>query len=90
MKSQATARFRELLAALPPDAQRLARRAFRTWLENPSHRSLEFKRLRDTREPVYSARVGLHWRALALREGDVYVWFWIGSHSEYDTIVAQL
>jgi hypothetical protein len=90
MKSQATGRFRKLLDASPHDVQRAARRAFRAWQQNPSHPSLEFKRLRDTQEPVYSARVGLHWRALALQDGDVYVWFWIGSHSEYDTLIAQL
>jgi hypothetical protein len=42
-----------------------------------------------TREPVYSARVGLGYRALAVRDGDVVIWFWIGSHAECDRILAN-
>ena len=28
--------------------------------------------------------------ALAVREGDVWIWFWIGSHAEYDRLLTQL
>jgi len=34
--------------------------------------------------------VGIGWRAIGIREGDVMVWFWIGSHAEYDQIVKRL
>jgi hypothetical protein len=49
---------------------------------------LHFKRVHAT-EPLYSVRVGLHWRVLGLLEDDTITWFWIGSHSEYDKIIAQ-
>jgi hypothetical protein len=39
---------------------------------------------------VYSVRVGLGWRALGVREGDVMVWFWIGSHADYDRLLETL
>ena len=90
MKSYTTARFRRLLSDLPQDVQRSARRAFKTWLADSGHPSLEFKKLHGTKRPAYSARVGIHWRAVAVRSGDDYVWFWIGSHSEYDKVVASL
>ncbi len=35
-------------------------------------------------------RIGIHYRALALREGDTLLWFWIGSHADYDTLLSQL
>jgi hypothetical protein len=35
-------------------------------------------------------RVGIGWRALGVREQDAMVWFWIGSHAEYDQILKQL
>jgi len=35
----------------------------------------------------WSARVGLHYRALAVEADDILVWFWIGSHSEYDRLI---
>ncbi len=34
-----------------------------------------------------SARVGLHYRALAVRTDDVLAWFWIGTHAEYDQLI---
>ncbi len=90
MKSRVTARFRRQLSQLPAEVQRSARCAFRSWLANPSHPALEFKKLQGTRQPVYSARIGIHWRAIAVRSGDGYVWFWIGSHSDFDKLVASL
>jgi hypothetical protein len=29
-------------------------------------------------------RVGLRYRALAVETDDAYLWFWIGSHADYD------
>ena len=34
-----------------------------------------------------AVRVGLQYRALAVEAGDDLLWFWIGSHSEYDKLV---
>ncbi|MFI5385279.1 MAG: hypothetical protein ACHQ50_04075 [Fimbriimonadales bacterium] len=39
---------------------------------------------------VHSARIGLHYRALATARNDDYLWFWIGPHAEYDRMVRQL
>ncbi len=36
-----------------------------------------------------SARVGLHYRALARDRDDGLVWFWIGHHSRYDQLITQ-
>jgi hypothetical protein len=33
--------------------------------------------------PIYTARVGLGHRALAVVDGDVVIWFWIGTHADY-------
>jgi hypothetical protein len=32
--------------------------------------------------------VGLHYRAVAYRDGENLFWFWIGSHAGYDKIVS--
>jgi hypothetical protein len=37
---------------------------------------------------MYSVRVGLHYRALGLPVNGGVHWFWIGSHAEYDKLVA--
>jgi len=35
----------------------------------------------------WSVRVGLRYRALAVEADDDLVWFWIGSHADYDDLV---
>ncbi len=50
---------------------------------NPSYPSLHFKKIGKYR----TVRVGLQYRALAIEVPDGLLWFWIGSHSEYDKIL---
>ncbi len=89
MKSHTTTRFRSAFQALPEPVQRSARRAHRLFLENPRHPSLQFKQVHPSR-PIFSARVALGYRALAVRDGDDLIWFWVGSHADYDRLLSQL
>ena len=88
MKSRTTDRFRRGFSRLPSDVQEQARRVYRLWRQAPKHPSLQFKRIHSL-DPIYSVRIGIHWRALAVVRDDRAVWFWIGSHSEYDTLVSR-
>lgn len=36
---------------------------------------------------LWSARLSGGFRALALKKGDDYYWFWIGDHDEYDRLL---
>jgi len=87
--SRITARFRAAFKKLPADVQRRARKAFALWSQNPSHPSLRFKQVHAERA-VYSVRLGLGWRALAVKHGEEVLWFWIGSHADYDRLLDQL
>lgn len=89
MTSRTTERFRKTFALLPVQPQEQARSAYRLFRENPQHPSLRFRKVHPTL-PVYSARVGIHYRAVGIRDGEEIVWFWIGHHTEYDHILAQL
>jgi hypothetical protein len=89
VKSHTTQRFREALTGLPAHVQRQARAAYKLFAADPSHPSLRFKQVHETR-PIYSARVGLGYRALCVREGEDLIWFWIGSHAEYDRLIDSL
>lgn len=71
---------------LPKYVQAAARRAYRLFQQNPSHPGLNFKKI-DEQDSIYSARVGIHYRALGRSTGDDVIWFWIGPHSEYDKLV---
>jgi hypothetical protein len=67
---------------LPDEIQRAARKSFELIKHDPRHPSVQFKKL----GPIWSARVGLHHRALAVEVADGFLWFWIGTHAEYDRV----
>jgi len=85
MNHLASPEFWESYQRLPPSIQKLADKNFRLLKANPSHPSLQFKRVGNYR----AARVGAHYRALGIETGDGenLVWFWIGSHAQYDHIL---
>ena len=60
--------------------------AYRIFQANPAHPSLQFKRV-EGEDDIYSVRVGLGYRALGVLKKDRIVWYWIGSHSEYDRLI---
>lgn len=89
MKSFTNQRFRELFAELPAQVQRHAREAYREFRENPSYPGLHFKQIFSD-PSICSARVGIGYRAVCVREGDRVIWFWIGSHAAYDRLLASI
>jgi hypothetical protein len=86
MSSQVTPEFWEALNCLPLAVQRLARKNYLLWRREPQHPSIRFKYVGDG---LWSARVGLAYRALAVKEGALVIWYWIGHHSEYDQLLKQ-
>jgi len=88
MKSQAAPRFWKLYNRLPRIEQQQARKAYQLWKTNPNASGLQFKRVSET-ESIYSARVSEDYRVLGLMEGDTIIWFWIGSHKEYERMLKQ-
>lgn len=89
MKSRTTAKFRLAYQALPADIRLQARTAYKLFVRNPQHPSLHFKQVHATK-PVFSVRIGLRYRAIGIRQDDQIVWFWIGSHADYDKLVSKL
>lgn len=89
MKSHLTEEFIARFHDLPERIQRLARKNYKLWKENPLHPGVQFK-LVGKRNPVYAVRVGIGWRALGIKVDDGIVWFWIGSHAEYDKLATTL
>ena len=86
MKSQATSKFWKCYARLPRSVRQRARKAYQTWKVNPHHPGLHFKRV-DDEEPIYSARVSHDYRVLGFLEEDTVIWYWIGSHDEYERLL---
>jgi len=89
VKSELTDQFLECFARLPDRIKHQARKSYRLWKKKQSHPSVNFK-LVGKKSKTYSVRVAIGWRALGLKEGDRMVWFWIGSHAEYDEMLKGL
>ncbi len=74
---------------MPDPVKERAREAYRRFVENPDHPGLRFKQVHQT-EPIYSVRVTRDYRALGVRDGDTVIWFWIGSHADYDDLIPRM
>jgi hypothetical protein len=87
--SHKTERFDNAFKKLPEWVQRQAREAYKLFRQNPYHPSLHFKQVHDTK-PIYSVRVDGGYRAVGVRDDDEIIWFWIGSHGEYEKLISRL
>ena len=89
MKSRTTFSFRKAFATLPKQVQNQAREAYRHVKRDPHYPSLRFKNVHPEL-PIYSARINKDYRAVGQLEGDIIIWFWIGSHTDYERLLSQL
>jgi hypothetical protein len=80
----ASSSFWRAYEQLPQPIQELADRNYQLLKDDPRHPSLHFKRAGR----FWSVRIGLRYRALAVEAGDDLVWFWIGSHADYDALIS--
>lgn len=83
MKHVAAPEFWKCYRDLPKAIQRLADKNYALLKADPGHPSLQFKTVGRFR----SARVGAHYRALAVKDKGDLIWFWIGPHSAYDRMI---
>jgi len=88
MKHVTVSDFREHYFKLPEEMQTLADKNYKLLVENPRHPSLRFKKIKSLRV----VRISSGYRALGYEEedGNVLVWFWIGSHDEYIRILKKI
>jgi len=84
----ATTRFWQAYRLLPQEIRDRADKQFALLKANPQHPSLQLKKLgvRSGAE-LWSARVTLDYRALALKRPSGLLWFWIGDHNTYDSLI---
>ncbi len=88
MKSRTTSQFWKHFEGLTPEVQRRAEKAYALWTVYPNAHSLYFKPV-NTQQSIYSVRIGRGYRALGLLRGDTVVWFWIGTHDEYERLLKE-
>lgn len=83
MKHFASPSFWIAYEAWPRHIRELADKNYALLKEDLHHPSLFLKRVGR----FWSVRVGIRHRALAIEVEDGLLWFWIGSHSDYDKLV---
>jgi len=81
-----SSRFWKCYENLPLPIRKTAEESFKLLKENSRHPSLHFKKIGK----VWSARVGLNHRAIAVEDGDNFIWAWIGNHDEYERIIREI
>jgi hypothetical protein len=85
MRHFASPRFWEYYTRLPESVQRLADKNYALLKGNAQHPSLQLKQIGR----FWSVRVGLRYRALAIETPEGLIWFWIGTHAEYDQLIER-
>ena len=84
MRHFASPSFWELYEKLPAAIQELADKNFELLKADPKHPPLHLKKAGK----YWSARVGMKYRTLAVEIDEGILWFWIGTHAEYDKILS--
>jgi hypothetical protein len=86
VKHFATPEFWYCYRQLPSEIRDLADKNFELLETDPAHPSLRFKKVGTN---LWSARVGLRYRALAVEHPHGFIWYWIGRHSDYDRLLGK-
>ncbi|MFA5172252.1 MAG: hypothetical protein WC426_11855 [Sulfuriferula sp.] len=84
MKHSTSSRFWKCYDLLPVEIRTLADKNYELLKSDSRHPSLHFKKVGK----VWSVRIGIHHRAIAIEVDDGFLWVWIGLHSEYDKLIA--
>lgn len=83
MRHFASPAFWEGYKELPESIQELADKNYEILKTNPKHPSLHLKKAGK----YWSVRVGRKYRALGVDVEEGILWFWIGTHAEYDKLL---
>jgi hypothetical protein len=89
MQHRAATDFWQQYRVLSREVRDRADKQFSLLKANPQHPSLQFKKVGERQGlEVWSARVTLNYRALAIKRPDGYLWFWIGDHKGYELLIS--
>lgn len=89
MISRTTEKFWKCYERLPENVKEKAKKVYQYFEEDPAHPSLRFKKVNDDPK-VYSVRISIEYRALGVVEGNEIIWFWVGSHDDYEKLINQI
>jgi hypothetical protein len=70
---------------LPVEIQELTLKQYKLWLNDFRHPSLRFKKVGT----YWSARITDDYRAVGIMDKDAVLWFFIGTHAEYNHLLKR-
>jgi hypothetical protein len=87
-----TKSYRDCLPNIPEAIRNLAEQAFKVFLRDPYAPSLHNHELEDSKKGRHrngsrSVYINLRYRAIYVVDGDVNVWYWVGSHEDYNDFI---
>ncbi len=89
MISHISLKWKKLYKGLPIEIRESAKKQYKLFKQNPYHSSLHFKRVHSN-QPIFSARITYNYRTIGvLTDDNIMVWFWIGSHDEYERMLKK-
>jgi hypothetical protein len=80
-----TERFWRCFETLPNSVRKISKKNFELLKNDPTHPSLHFKKVGT----FWSIRAGMNYRALAVEDGNDFIWVWIGTHDEYERMIKE-
>ncbi len=89
-----TAQFRAQYGRLPERIRALAVAAYAKFRQDPTHPSLRLHELEDMargrhRRGSKSVSVSMQYRAIYVEDRGDNVWYWIGTHADYDAFTGR-
>ncbi len=85
---KASGDFWRAYRALPQDVQQRADKQFALLAGDSQHPSVRLKKIGERHgHEIWFSRVTLSYRALAIKRPDGMLWFWIGDHTTYDSLI---
>lgn len=88
MDSHLSADFRRCRSKLPREIRRAATEYYKRWKKDPFAPTFFFKSI-DSKNDIWSLRIGDHYRAFGVRDNDEITWFWIGTHEEANGLIKR-
>lgn len=90
MKSRTRKSFWREYARLPQAVRSKAKTAYCQFLRDATHPGLQFKQVHPTL-PIWSVRITASYRAVGVRtQPDTIVWFFIGTHADYERVLGSI
>jgi hypothetical protein len=87
-RNRTSRNFREQYAALPGPIQEAIREACKLFDRDPAHPSLRHHALIDKKTSKhapgsFSVSPTMQYRAIYTKQGDINLWYWVGTHAAY-------